>query len=350
MKRPIVLTTGLVAAALVAAATATQETETQVSLTSATYLAYEPETRTGIEARVAAAKALFEAVSDEKRAELRFELDDPEWANWTNLPTGEDEPGLRLGDCTEAELRAAFDLLATLLSPTGYARVRDIVLADDRLLRNGRPRTGFGAENFWLCVFGDPSKDERWGIQFDGHHLGLNIWVDGDVVSMSPSFLGAQPARFERGKERVAPLGDIQTAAYEIAGSLTDEQKGVAVVGAKRGANAAAAGKDGVVPEVEGIACSALGSPQRKLVLGLIAQVVRFLPTDVAESRAKELARELDDMHFSWRGPTDDGADASYRLQGPTLLIECAGQNLGGDPTQHLHLMYRGFDREYGKR
>ena len=38
----------------------------------------------------------------------------------------------------------------------------------------------------------------------------------------------------------------------------------------------------------------------------------------------------------------------SYRLQGPSLLVEYACQNLGGDPLDHLHAMYRDPTNEYG--
>ena len=76
---------------------------------------------------------------------------------------------------------------------------------------------------------------------------------------------------------------------------------------------------------------------------------------DVAESsevlgqpRMRALAAEVDDMRLAWSGPTAAGSDASYVIQGPTLIIEYAGQDLGGDPLDHLHTMYRDPTNEYG--
>jgi hypothetical protein len=41
---------------------------------------------------------------------------------------------------------------------------------------------------------------------------------------------------------------------------------------------------------------------------------------------------------------------AYYRIQGPTLVIEYAPQTLGGDPTNHIHTMYRDPTNDYGKK
>ena len=49
-------------------------------------------------------------------------------------------------------------------------------------------------------------------------------------------------------------------------------------------------------------------------------------------------------------GPPKKKGDFSYRLQGPSLIIEYAGQDLGGDPHDHLHSMYRDPTNEYGAR
>ncbi|MEM6571946.1 MAG: DUF3500 domain-containing protein [Planctomycetota bacterium] len=299
-------------------------------------------------ARVAAVDALRERLSDERRAELCLALDDPERANWTNVPPGRDEEGLRLGDCDEAQLHAVCNLLATVLSEDGYARSRDILLGDDLLLRDGRPRPGFGAENYWLVLFGEPAVGGEWGLQLDGHHLALNLSFKGEGMTMSPTFLGAQPSRFERGDAVAEPLAGAVAAAFAFVASLTDEQRGDAVVGERRGGNVAAAGRDGFVPERDGLALSGIDEAQRAKVMALVDGVLVDLPVVAASARRKSLEDEVLKMHFSWRGPTAPGSDVSFRLQGPTLILEYACQDLGGDPLDHLHLMYRDPTNEYG--
>ncbi|MEM9803333.1 MAG: DUF3500 domain-containing protein, partial [Planctomycetota bacterium] len=256
----------------------------------------------------------------------------------------------RLGDLDEEEIGAVQDLLATALSHSGYERTRDIMLADDRLLPPGGSRPGFGAENFWLVLFGEPDAKGAWGLQLDGHHLALNLSFSGEGMTMSPTFLGAQPSRFERGDEVVEPLGDAVSGAFALIGSLDDTQRATAVVGPTRAGNVAAAGRDGFVPEREGLACSELSADQMRLAQALFTAVVRDLPQDIAQKRLRELENELPEMHLSWRGPTSPKSDVSFRLQGPTLILEYACQDLGGDPLDHLHLMYRDPTNEYGAR
>ncbi|MEM9379706.1 MAG: DUF3500 domain-containing protein [Planctomycetota bacterium] len=299
-------------------------------------------------ARVAAVTALLAKLPDERRAELLLPLDDDERSNWTNVPPGRDEEGLRLGDCGEEQLHAVCDLLATVLSEDGYARSRDILLGDDLLLRDGRPRPGFGAENYWLVLFGEPAVGGEWGLQLDGHHLALNLSFDGAAMTMSPTFLGAQPSRFERGDSVAEPLAGAVAAAFALVGALTDEQRGVAVVGEQRGGNVAGAGRDGFVPAREGLPLSEVDASVRAKALAILDGVIGDLPEPAARARRAALADELSEMHFSWRGPTAPGSDVSFRLQGPTILLEYACQDLGGDPLDHLHLMYRDPTNEYG--
>lgn len=53
-----------------------------------------------------------------------------------------------------------------------------------------------------------------------------------------------------------------------------------------------------------------------------------------------------------WSGPIthQPGRNGSsyYRIQGPRLLIEFSPQGVGGDPTLHVHTVYRDPTNEYG--
>ena len=76
--------------------------------------------------------------------------------------------------------------------------------------------------------------------------------------------------------------------------------------------------------------------------------MVRDLPEPHATRRMAALEAEIDAMHFAWSGPIAAGSDMSYRVQGPSLIFEFAGQDLGGDPLDHLHAMFRDPTNEYG--
>ena len=318
-----------------------------VSRILATYTPSAPETDSPGR-RAAAAQAFLASLDEQQREQCQLPLDDAERSAWTNVPPFGDQAGVRLGDLGEDALRRACDFLRACTSEQGWSKSRDILLADDRLLDGGRPRPGFGAENFWLVVFGEPSADGRWALQLDGHHLALNLTFAGSRVAMSPTFLGTQPAEFEHLGRKITPLAGEVAAAFALVQSLQGLQREQAVLSATRGRIVAGAGRDGHVPEPDGVAFADLDPAQRAHVTALLESFVGDLPTDAAAHRMEALAGELDHMHFAWSGPLADGSDVSWRLQGPSLILEYACQDLGGDPLAHLHSMYRDPTNEYG--
>jgi len=318
------------------------------SKTSEVLVTYTPRPADPGSASAGTAQRFLKALDDELREQCRLPLDSDERRNWTNVPPRAKERGVRLGDLNEKQLQRACDLLAAVLSKQGYEQARDVMLADDRLLRGGLPRVGFGAENFWLVVFGTPAADRPWAIQLDGHHLALNLTFDGEHAGMSPSFVGTQPASYERDGVIIVPLRGEVEQAFALVGALNEEQRARAVVSPERGRIAAGAGRDGFIPEPAGLECKTLDEHQRGLLRELLRQYVGDLPAPQADERMRALESEIDAMFFAWSGPTNNPSDVSYRIQGPTLIVEYACQDLGGKPLDHLHSMYRNPLNEYG--
>lgn len=296
------------------------------------------------------AQAFLDGLDKKLRTEAALPFGSPEKAKWTNVPPRGPQGGVRLGDLNEEQLKSACDLLATVLSPQGFAKARNIPLADDRLLRNGKRRPGFGAEDFWLAIFGTPSGTDKWGLQFDGHHLAINLSFHGDRMSMSPTFVGTQPREFILGNDKVVPMLNEAPTGLAFLRSLDKGQQAKAMLGTKRTNLVAAAGKDGFIPDPLGVSTKNLTDKQQEALINVLRVYVGDLPEPFASARLKELEGEIDRMTFSWWGPATDGGDFSYRLQGPSLIIEYAGQDLGGNPHNHLHSMYRDPTNEYGAR
>ncbi|RZO18710.1 MAG: DUF3500 domain-containing protein [Verrucomicrobiaceae bacterium] len=296
------------------------------------------------------ANTFLSSLNKELRAQAALPFDSSEKAKWTNVPPRGPQGGVRLGDLNEAQIKAAVNLLSTVLSEQGYSKARNIPLADDRLLRNGKRRPGFGAEDYWLAIFGKPSPNKPWGLQFDGHHIAINLAFHGDRMSMSPTFIGTQPREFKLGKDMVVPMSNEAPLGLKLYNSLKDAQKKSAMIGKKRANLIAAAGKDGFVPKPIGVSCKDFTKAQRDVLLDVIGVYVGDLPEPYNKHRMEELSSEIDKMSFSWWGPSVEKGDFSYRIQGPSLIIEYAGQDLGGDPHDHLHSMYRDPTNEYGSR
>ena len=222
------------------------------------------------EAMAAAAQAFLDALNDELRGQAALPYDSGEKAKWTNVPPRGPQGGVRLGDLNEKQLQLSLDLLAAVLSEQGYGKARNIPLADDRLLRNGERRPGCGAEDYWLAIFGTPSATEPWALQFDGHHLAINLAFHGDAMSLSPTFIGTQPRGFDIGGKTLEPMEKKDAAALTLLRSLDDEQRKAAIQGGERANLVAGAGRDGRIPDPVGVSAKGFDETQREALFAVI--------------------------------------------------------------------------------
>lgn len=310
---------------------------------------YQPKTREhSPEAMASAAQNFLDSLDDDLRQRAAVALDDPERRQWTNLPARPGAGGIRLGECNTAQVEAFCDLMGTLFSEQGYAKMCNIMIADDQLLKGGRARSGFGTENFSVVIFGKPSPTGPWAFQLDGHHVGVNLAIEGSKLTMSPSFIGTQPEAYHIADQHVRPLAGEVDGAFKLVSSMNSQQRQQAIVSQKRGRIKTGPGKDNDVPEPTGVSCSTFSKAQKAALLVLIAEWVNDLPPEQAKSRLLELESEIDQTYFAWHGPTEANSDVSYVIQGPSLIIEYACQDLGGNPVDHLHTMYRDPTNEYG--
>lgn len=295
----------------------------------------------------AAAREFVESLEPAQRDKAHLALDDAERQQWTNLPARPDAGGIRLGELNAEQIRAFCRMLATMTSEAGYQKAIQIMLADDQLLAGGQPRPGFGTETFGVVVFGEPKAGGEWALQVDGHHLGMNISLAGDNYSLSPSFIGTQPEGFQLGKSEFRPLRGETDFAYELIASLSDDQKRQAIASPQRSNLRTGPGQDWVLPEPEGIVCDQLTDDQRERLRQLVSQWIDLHPETFAQARMAQLDKEWDQTRLTWYGETINRGAMSYRIQGPSLVIEYACQSMGGNPLDHLHSMYRDPTNEY---
>ncbi len=130
--------------------------------------------------------------------------------------------GVRLGDLTKEQRAKAMEVVAAVLSKDGYQKVIDIMDGDQKLAegkggkggkgkggKGGKGKGGmgpggamFGADLYFLAIFGKPSETKPWMVQFGGHHLGVNVTVIGKHFILTPTHTGAQPATLQRATAR----------------------------------------------------------------------------------------------------------------------------------------------------
>ncbi|MFT8719439.1 DUF3500 domain-containing protein [Acetobacter sp.] len=275
-------------------------------------------------------------------------------AVWSNYPVSDvPRPGLQMGQLTQEQRADVLQLLQTLLSAKGYQKVLDIMGGDQALANSGTPFAS-GKAVYTIAIFGEPSEKAPWMVQFGGHHLGLNVVIDGMHGVMTPTLTGAQPAIYQRDGKTVRVLAGENDKAFALLNALTDAQRQQAILPYKVDDLVAGPGHDGETIVPEGIKGSALNTAQKDMLMDVIGEWVGIINDAYSAPRLQEIRKDLDETWFAWSGPIthepDHNGSSYYRIQGPHLLIEFSPQGVGGDPTLHVHTVYRDPTNSYGSR
>jgi hypothetical protein len=306
---------------------------------------------------VASANSFLSSLDEGQRTKVMFEFNDAaQRVKWSNLPTTMvPRAGLKMGDLSAPQKKAAMELLASALSKRGYEKVLQIVEGDETLKTQdgGRGRGGapmFGRDLFYISILGKPAAKDPWMLQFGGHHLALNITMVGREGILTPSLTAAQPAKYTVDGKTVRPLGAENDKAFALINALDEGQRKQAILNYKVADLVLGPGKDGKTIQSEGLQCSGMNASQQAMLLDLVGEWAGIVHEQAAAARMAEIKANISATWFAWSGPTTNGTPAYYRIQGPTLVIEYAPQPLGGDPTMHIHTIYRDPTNDYGKK
>lgn len=313
---------------------------------------------------ISAADAFLGSLDAGQRAKANIELNAKTRTVWSNLPTGiamqvgaTERNGLKLGDMTPAQDKAAMALLAAALSREGFEKVTAIVDADELLEQRSAPgrgantRTRFGRNEFYVAILGKPVPTGTWMLQFGGHHLAINVTFAGAAQVLTPTHTGAQPAAFSIEGRTVRPLGDENDKAFALINALSAEQRKEAILGVEVRNLVLGPGEDGKMISPEGVKGSTLTAAQRTQLLDLIGEWVRIVGDDAAAAKMAEAKANLDATYFAWAGPTTSGSGAYFRIQGPTVFIEYAPQgNNAATSMDHIHTIYRDPTNDYASK
>jgi hypothetical protein len=297
---------------------------------------------------VAAANAFLDALDARQREKALYEFTSDKKSNWSNLPVAiVPRNGIRVGDLTKEQRGKAMGVVAAVLSKGGYQKVVDIMDGDQKLAEKakGNARVAFGADEYYLTIFGKPSETQPWMVQFGGHHLGVNVTVIGKHFVLTPTHTGAQPALFKRDGNDVRPLGLEADSAFKLVNALDKKQQAQAILGERPQLELLLGpGRDGKKIEPKGIKGSALTAEQQTLLVDVIGAWMNIVEPDAAAARMAGIKDKIGETYFAWSGPTEKGSAAYFRVQGPTVVIEYAPQ--GG--TDHIHTVIRNPEDDYG--
>jgi hypothetical protein len=305
---------------------------------------------------VSAANAFLAALDPPQRKSVLFAFDDAEQRKrWSNLPVRNvRRAGVSIGDLNSAQRSAALALLSATLSQRGFEKVQHIMEADEvlKMSQGGNPM--FGKDLYYISILGTPSEQTPWMVQFGGHHLALNVTIAGAAGVLTPSLIGAQPALYTMDGKTIRPLGQESDDALALLTSLDETQRKHAILDYRVADLVLGPGQDGRTIQPEGLKATGMTQQQRAALLELIAQWTSIVHDSAAAARMDEIRADLDETWFAWSGATTASPGRSitgyYRIQGPRLVIEYAPQTLGGDPSLHVHTIYRDPTNDYARR
>ena len=304
-------------------------------------LAAEPAVRVAL-----AAGDFIATLTPEQREQVLYAADDPALREWIYFPSRSDRNGIAFGDLSKEQRAAAFRVAAAVLSERGYQQFRGILAAEDALgVRNGTSHVNSG--RYFIAFFGTPSATERFTVQINGHHLAIHTTYERGRVSPAPMFTGTDPVRVEFDGAIVEPM-QAKTAAFTgLLGSLTQDQRARAQIGAIDDVRVGT-GSSNQYPEHAGILVTDLGSNQQERVADVVKAWVGDTIDEVAELLLQEYRSQFNSTRFCWSGTTDPYARGAYlRLDGPRLWIEFSNVGRFGNGDNHFHSIYRDKMADY---
>ena len=293
----------------------------------------------------------LKSLTDEQRSITVYEYGSPERVGWHFVPK-DTRKGLPVKSMTDAQRDNVAAILKSVLSEVGYDKVSGARRLEGlvRDLEGEGRRWARDPNEYYLTIFGQPSKQGQWGLSFEGHHVSMNFSFDkGRIVGSTPQFLGSHPAKVLAGQERVGLglgyqlLGDEESLAFELAGSLTDAQRSVAKTSDKAPKEILGAGE--AQPPYEsprGLPGREMTEAQLELLSELVARYAEVACAPVAQRRLIDI-NGLDNVSFSYAGSMKSGEAHGYMVQGPTFVIEYVNSQADaeGNPANHAHAIWR---------
>jgi len=326
-------------------------------------------TGSSVEQAVCAANALLATLSATEKTTVNLAFTDTkDRTSWSNLPTGmKARPGAEMGALSATSQAAVLALMKIVLSTDGQSDLTGVRAADSYL---GTMQQGYGADLYYISIYGTPSTTESWSLLFTGHHMAYSITYVAGVPYVTPNHIAVEPkAEFTYNGSTYAPLSDEAKALLAMFGSLSATELAsayltgqsfsdvlVGPVEYQTGSLSAVKAKYPTGANRTGILVSKLTTAQQALVTTAIGGWVKDFSSDVSDKLIADYtsATAYADTYIAFAGSSATGIDVDtsgtyMRIDGPRLWIEIACQ--GGIVIQgktHYHTIYRDKQFDYG--
>ena len=299
-----------------------------------------------------AVRKFLAGLDPDKRKAATFAWNAPQWRSWDYFGSGNNiKPGLRLEQMSADQKADAWNVLATLFSPAGIEKARNVMTLQDVLASQGNMPGQRSSQRFSFAVFGTPVENNTWGFRLEGHHLHQSVTVrDNRIVSVTPSSFSVNPNRVTSGKHAgLVTLRDEEVLARRLIGDLSPKLQGRARLSATPLNNILSyAGRERANAQPIGVPAADLTSSQRLMLWQLVETYTAdyLVPTFAEAQRARITAGDPEATHFAWYGPNTPERAFGYRVIGKGFVIELGSV----DPAaQHLHTIYHDLGNVLGR-
>ncbi len=286
------------------------------------------------------------SLDSESQDQANLAFDDENRYDWHFIPRARE--GIPYKSMTAAQSRLAHRLMNTALSQEGMSKALGVMYLD-QILFEIEGSSMRDSEMYYVTVFGDPAVDDNWGWRVEGHHLSVNVTIqDGEVISTSPTFMGANPARVLGGPHTdLQVLADEQDLARQLLHLFDDSQREIAVYADNPPRDIQSRELRQADPgPPRGLAAREMTTAQANLLLQLVEEYAHRIRPELAEQELADVRDAgVDEIHFGWAGGSEPGEPHYYRIQGPTFLVEYDNRQ---NNANHIHSVWRDLTGDFG--
>jgi hypothetical protein len=307
-----------------------------------------------------AANQLLNSLSPELKKKALFGFDDELRYKWFFTPQQDKQkkftrPGLRLEEISPEQQKLVLELLRTGCSEKGYQQAVTIMSLEG-ILKDLEGEKGAMTRNpnwYFVTLFGEPSKTGTWGWRIEGHHLSVSFTIEkGELISATPFFFGANPAEVKAGEKKgLRTLPEIEDHARALIDSLKEEQVKIARSSEKQFPEIAEGTKKSPLTKPVGLSADKFTEGQVATLFKLVRAYTDRMPGSIGTVEFENVKKtDLSKIYFAYTGESTVGKGYTYRVYGPTFLIEFLNVQAdgSGNPNNHIHSSWRHLPADFG--
>jgi hypothetical protein len=292
---------------------------------------------------VQAVRNVLGKISPDQEKKLSYPFDSREWRAWSNPEFLLRPFGLRLEEVGEDIAQSILGVVKATFSPQGYDKAIAAMRINQFLGEVCQVPKVMNKYSYNFLLFGTPSTTEQWGWSLYGHHLCLNVFLQGSQIIISPTFTGAEPNIIDAGEFAGTKILHTEgSIGLQLMQSLPKDHQAKAQIfkymydpsmnptgdlardrwNQDDQRHLCGAFRDNRIIPYEGVCVDSFDSEQKKLVLDIAEQFLLYLPDSARAIRKEMIRSHFESTFFCWIGGYSDEDAYYFRIQSPVIVLE----------------------------